>query len=318
MTYTMLVFWVISALLVVMAKKTYRVVIAFGVFSLIASVVYFFLGAPDVAMSEAGISAFATIFLIIAIEKFYDVGNGLQSEATEVKKRRWTNIVPALLFAGALCALVIYFVPTPPLEIHALHITLLEMFMYDVGGQNAVTAIYLGYRVYDTLFEALLLVTAVVAVAHMSWLDKEAVPDGVHSETEASSATRFTMRIVCPMILLFGVYLILNGHVSAGGGFLGGLAFATFFACRYLVSGLYDMPIGRIIKLEEVVFINITALPIIAIFTGAIYIAADIRPLFQVGYLILMNALIGMKVACGFFVLFYRFTAIERLTEANQ
>ena len=314
MTETLLVFWVLSAACIVFCRKIYRVIIYFGVFSLITSVVYLSLGAPDVAMSEAGISAFATIFFIVCIEKYYSRGGGLQREATR-DERGWKlfmKFVPPLIFTLALCGLFIYFVPTG----HAfteLRDQYLQMFMRDVGGTNAVTAIYLGYRVYDTLFETLLLVVSVVAVTHVSWFGLEQVPDGRHSEIENSAMARFTMRIICPIILLFGAYLVMNGHISAGGGFLGGLTIASFFICRYLVLDIYDLPIKKIMKMEELVFINITILPILAIFTGVVYLVVDVTPLFQHIYLITMSALVGMKVACGFFILFYRYIAIERL-----
>jgi len=319
-TEILLVFWIISAVWIVFAKKTYRLMVFFGVFSLITSVIYLFLGAPDVAMAEAGISAFATIFFIVCIEKYYSRGSGLQAEmSTAAKPRNYLKLVAAFVFAAGLCALFIYFVPTTTeYATTELRDQYLFMFMSDVGGQNAVTAIYLGYRVYDTLFEALLLVVAVVAVVHLSWFDQKKVADGRHSEVEKSRMTKFAMRIVCPIILLFGMYLVLNGHISAGGGFLGGLAFASFLVCRYLVLGVYDLPIEKAMKLEELVFINIIILPILAIFTGVIYLAWDATELFQHIYLIAMNGLVGMKVAFGFFVLFYRYIAIERLPDEGD
>ena len=314
MTQVLLVFWILSAACIVFCRKAYRVIIYFGVFSLITSVIYLSLGAPDVAMSEAGISAFATIFFIVCVEKYYTLGGGLQREADrdEQGKRRFAKFIPPLLFVMALCGLFIYFVPTG-YAFTELRDQYLHMFMRDVGGTNAVTAIYLGYRVYDTLFEALLLVIAVVAVAHVSWFGLEQVPDGRHSEIENSAMAKFTMRIICPIISLFGAYLIMNGHLSAGGGFLGGLAFASFFICRYLVLDIYDLPIKKIMRMEELVFVNITVLPILAIFTGVVYLVADMTPTLQHIYLIAMSALVGMKVACGFFILFYRYIAIERL-----
>lgn len=36
----------------------------------------------------------------------------------------------------------------------------------DTGAGNAVAAIYLNYRVYDTLFEALLLLIAIIGIMH--------------------------------------------------------------------------------------------------------------------------------------------------------
>lgn len=38
----------------------------------------------------------------------------------------------------------------------------------DTGSFNAVTAIYLDYRVFDTLFETLLLVVSVIAIIYFS------------------------------------------------------------------------------------------------------------------------------------------------------
>ena len=43
---------------------------------------------------------------------------------------------------------------------------ILDNFVEDTGAQNAVAAIYLSYRVYDTVFEALLLLIAIVGIMH--------------------------------------------------------------------------------------------------------------------------------------------------------
>jgi len=294
----------------------------FGVFSLITSIIYLFLGAPDVAMAEAGISAFATIFFIVCIEKYYSGGAGLKAEMDDALKRKFTwgkvlKFIPAFLFCAGLFVLFAQFVPVGDAYLE-LRDQYLVAFRRDVGGENAVTAIYLGYRVYDTLFEALLLVVAAVAVVHMSWYSKYYVEDGRHSEIETSRMAKFTMRIICPIILLFGMYLIMNGHISAGGGFLGGLAFASFLICRFLVLGVYDIRIEKAMKIEEIVFILIVVLPILAIFTGVIYLFWEVTEFAQHLYLIAMSALVGMKVACGFFVLFYRYIAIERLPDSEK
>ena len=181
MTYFLMTLWLLSAALIVFAHKTYRVVIFFGVFSLITSLIYIFLGAPDVAMAEAGISAFTTIFFIVCVEKYYNRSDSIKDEmASENRPRNMKKIVPALILVIVLTVLFVYFAPIGDTE--GLRSMYFERFMTDVGGFNAVTAIYLGYRVYDTLFEALLLVIAVVAVMHLSWYEKTIVFDGKHSE----------------------------------------------------------------------------------------------------------------------------------------
>lgn len=42
-------------------------------------------------------------------------------------------------------------------------------FFVDTGARNGVAAIYLNYRVYDSLFETLMLLICVIAVIHFSW-----------------------------------------------------------------------------------------------------------------------------------------------------
>jgi multicomponent Na+:H+ antiporter subunit B len=152
----------------------------------------------------------------------------------------------------------------------------------------------------------------------MSWYEGAVAPGGRESDIKNSSMAKFTMRIISPIVLIVGAYLIMNGHISAGGGFQGGLAIATFFICRYMVYDIYDMPIKKVMKIEELVFINITIIPILAIFMGFVYMLIGNPPLFQEIYLTVMNILIGLKVACGFFILFYRYIAIERLSDYEE
>src|SRR5690554_5479456 len=47
-------------------------------------------------------------------------------------------------------------------------------FLADTGADNAVAAIYLNYRVFDTLFEALMLMVSVMEVINVSWANKHA------------------------------------------------------------------------------------------------------------------------------------------------
>lgn len=319
MIYALLSFWILTALLILREKRVARIIIYFGVFSLITAINFFLLGSPDVAMAEAAISAFATIFFIICFEKYYDfkIDNTDGVEHAEKKKQKKSAIVVKYLlplgFTAFLCALFLYFLPDDTVNTYLRDLYVLR-FAQDVGGENAVTAIYLGYRVYDTLFEALILVIAVVAVSHMSWFEKTSVPDGKHSEIEHSGMSVFTIRIIAPILLLFGVYLIMNGHISPGGGFQGGVAVAAFFICRYMIYNIYDIAISKIIKLEELVFVVAVLIAVFVIFLGTMaHVPEAFLQVYQEFYLLAMNILIGMKVACAFIVLFYRYIAIERM-----
>jgi len=282
-----------------------------GTFALLASMLYFFFGSPDLAMAEAAIGAFTTIFFVICFEKYDDLKVDLKSVPTEPapkQARNWKRIIAPIVFTAFLFALFLYFVPSEEGSSY-LKEQYLALFMDEIGGTNAVTAIYLGYRVYDTLFEALILIVSVIAVIHMSYSEDVAVDDGRHSDVERSIVVNAVMHIIPAVILLFGLYLTVNGHISAGGGFQGGLFIAAFFVCRYLIYDVFDLPIRKAFRLEEFIFSFTVVFVIFVIFLGAL---DYFPPVFQEVYMIVMNLLIGLKVACGFIILFYRYIAIER------
>lgn len=312
MTQIMLVFWVIIAFLILKEQKIARILIYLGVFSLIAAVCYMLLGSPDVAMAEAATNAFTVVFFIICFEKYFNFTDAHMG-STERKNKLLS--VSTLLPAGLtflIFGLFIYFRPDALYNPY-LRDRFVQNFTADVGGYNPVTAIYLGYRVYDTLFEALVVVLAVVAVTHLSAFSENIVPKDQHSEMESSGLAVFAIKVICPIMIIFGIYLVLNGHITPGGGFQGGLAAASFFICRYMIYDVNDLPINKLNRMEELIFIGITLFAVLIVFFGAAaHLPPHLLPIFQRVYLILMNALIGLKVACGFVILFYRFIVIEQ------
>ncbi len=76
------------------------------------------------------------------------------------------------LFVAVVCAAVLVLAnlysaaETSGVEEPQLREYFVENFQEDTGAENAVAAIYLNYRVYDTLFEALLLLIAIVGIIH--------------------------------------------------------------------------------------------------------------------------------------------------------
>ena len=311
MIYVILSAWIASALLIVLEQRIARIIIYLAVFSLISSVAYLFLGAPDVAMAEAAASVFTTVFFIICFERYFSREMSAKEIAKPPKKSILKTVAP-IAFTVFLFALVLFLAVSDSASqnLRELYLTLSE---HEFGSENAVTAIYLGYRVYDTLFEALLLVMSVVAVMHVSYFEQTVVKTGEHSEVENDGMAVFAIRIVCPAMLLFGVYLILNGHISPGGGFQGGLAIAAYFICRYMIYDVYDLPIRKLIRLEEMAFAMIVVFAVIIVFWGFIdYLPLSFQPIVKTAHMVTMNALIGLKVACGFIILFYRYIAVER------
>ena len=317
MIYLLLVLWLIMALCILGEYRNIRLIIYLCVFSAITSLAFFMLGSPDAAMAEAAIGAFTTIFFIICFEKYSELKIDKKNQQIDRENKQktpqtfWLKLKKYLLpliFTLVLAGLFINFIPMGEVNTYLKDLYLLN-FMENVGGENAVTAIYLGYRMYDTLFEALVLVVAVVAVVHMSYTDDFFVRQGRPSYVGRYKVVVSVLRLVCAVILLYGIYLIVNGHLSAGGGFQGGLFIAAFFVCRYLIYDIYDIPIKKVFKMEEFIFFSIILLAIFLVFLG---VMQDMPRIVQESYMIIMNLLVGLKVACGFLILFYRYVAIER------
>jgi len=315
MIYFTLGLWILTALFILFEKNMVRIVIWLGLLSIIASLIFLLLGSPDVAMAEAVISIFTTTFFIVCFEKYFGLRNvpDLLKEEEEARKESiFKRAIFPLVFTLFLAAIFIYFIPQDDFNTYLKELYLTR-FNRDVGGHNAVTSIYLGYRVYDTLLEALMLIIAAVAVRHMSHFSETTVSDGEHSELEKSGIALILLRLISPVIVIFGIYLVANGAITAGGGFQGGLAVAGFFICRFMVYNIYDVHIDKINKFEELIFVGIAVLAVLIVFQGTMsHWPPHIAPILQNIYLVLMNGLIGAKVACGFIILFYRYVAIER------
>jgi len=298
MMQALLFFWIASAALIIREQRVVRNIIYLGVFSYISSACFLLLAAPDIAIAEAAISTYATIFFIACFEKYYGLADGERNPSNR-------HIAP-IVFTVFLCALFIFFMPRGGANAF-LKDRYTSMFSGDVGGENAVTAIYLGYRIYDTLFEALMLLVSVVAVAHLSWYGETHAREGKRLGLNRSAIASFTIRMICPLIFLFGAYLTVNGHFTPGGGFQGGVAIASFFICRYMIYDIYDIRVGRVITTEKLIYAAIVLLPAVFIFLGLYRYFPRAKNM----YLIAMNTLIGIKVTLGFFILFYRYIAFE-------
>ena len=318
MIQVLLFFWIAGAFFIVREQRIIRIIIYLTIFSLLSSACFLLFAAPDVAMAEAVMTAFSTIIFIITFEKYY-------SYADLSAKPKKAGIAKHLLPLVFVLALFFLFAFSMPGGIHAdgtaangnaagihaadtiLKNRYISMFRQDVGGENAVTAIYLGYRMYDTLFEALMLLVSVVAVVHLSMYSDNLVLDGKRNDANRSPIAAVTIRIISPVLVLFGVYLILNGHISPGGGFQGGVVLASFFVCRYMIHAIYDIRINRVIMFEKLVYLGIILLAFFFVFCGVRFLL----PMGKTAYLVVMNLLIGLKVACGFLIIFYRFVAFE-------
>ena len=182
----------------------------------------------------------------------------------------------------------------------------------ETGSRNLVSAIYLDYRLFDSLFEAGILL---IAVSGIIWISKHDIEEKnakfmIDKYKTPDLFVTFS-RLVYPLMLAFGFYVIINGHLSPGGGFQGGAIVATAILILYYIDSERETNVGLIITIEKYIFISIILLASISLFTRGTFFT-NFMPLdsslqMKAIYLVLLNLLIGFKVALGLWTIFTAF-----------
>ncbi len=174
---------------------------------------------------------------------------------------------------------------------------------------NSVAAIYLNYRIFDTIFEALMLLVSVMGVVHFSrHMDKShAIVHEARANKRQKRAELNYISLVIPCVIMIGIYIILNGHISPGGGFQGGAALASSLICVYLVRPDKAIRFYTYERNEKLVFISILTISMLFAVSN-FYLNV---PEWNTFYLIIMNILIGIKVYLGLSIIFFRFVHYE-------
>ncbi|MBE5791177.1 MAG: hypothetical protein IJA93_07230 [Clostridia bacterium] len=199
-----------------------------------------------------------------------------------------------------------------------------EHTLEHTGATNIITGIILNFRGFDTLGESHVLFIAVCSVIillkmtpreedallHMQDYDEIIKDQG--EDLILSSLSRFLFPLIC----MFGVYIILNGNISPGGGFSGG---AVIGAGLILYLSAYGYKrIRRFFTFNTfktvscLALLCYTASKTFHFVTGANEIHVPIPlgtpgTIFSGGLLLPLNIFVGLVVACTMYALFTLF-----------
>src|SRR4030066_70259 len=129
-----------------------------------------------------------------------------------------------------------------------------------------------------------------------------------------------TTQLIAGIIFLYGIYIILHGHLTPGGGFAGGVILAGAFILRILAFGADAKGEDRS-SLTASVFESIGGLLFIGValagmaITGIFFL--NFLPkgvplaLYSAGIIPICNIAIGIKVSAGLFSIFLAIAAIK-------
>ena len=200
----------------------------------------------------------------------------------------------------------------------------IEEGVQDTGAINVVAGMILDYRAFDTFAESCVLFVAVCAI--ITLLQHDGSPDAFDSllhdmeEPRQNVILKTTAFLLVPMILIFGCYVILNGHLSPGGGFSGGAiigaalilyanAYGTKRAERFINFKVYSI-------IVSVCLIFYSLAKGYSFYTGANDIPSVILlgtpgNLLSSGLILPLNIAVGLIVACTAYVICMLFSKGE-------
>ncbi len=137
-----------------------------------------------------------------------------------------------------------------------------------------------------------------------------------------SLIVRSSSRLVAPFLVAYGAYMIVNGHITPGGGFQGGVILAVAVILLITSHGyksVEEVFSVRLVKIiESVSMISIIILSMLGLVFGAYFLnfwrGGEPGTIISGGNVMLMNILIGLKVGVAFTLLFY---VLLRWTEGD-
>jgi len=184
-----------------------------------------------------------------------------------------------------------------PSSIHRAGDELLKLNTQE-GVANAVTTVVVYFRGFDTLGEIAVLFIASLGIGLML---------SENSQCEIKAESNFMLKtastLLFPIITLYGVYVMIYGHLSPGGGFQGGVIIASAVLLLLISHKDFEVPHSVIVLLETLAGVSYVLIGLIGLFTLDIFLGnflphdvAQMGMLVSGGIIPIIYIIVGVKV----------------------
>ena len=169
----------------------------------------------------------------------------------------------------------------------------------QTGAANIVTSVVLNYRGFDTLGEVTVLFIAALGLGAITFTFNKR--DRKNNIAPASLVLKTGCKFLFPLILLFGTYIFIHGHLTPGGGFQGGAIIASAYVLIYLSCREKEVKRNRLIAVESfggLIFVIVGALGLLlgGYFLFNFLPKGVLNTLFSAGIIPVIYVAIGFKV----------------------
>lgn len=163
----------------------------------------------------------------LRLEKIYNISSN--REVGLMKKGYTAFCIFFCLFLVVLLLIAVSYLPSYGEENNPVNNEVsqryIESGLQETGAVNIVTGMILDYRAFDTLGESHVLFVATCTVLILLRKGKRREDEDENDriyEPKNDVILQMVARCLVPPIVLFGIYVILCGHLGPGGGFSGG------------------------------------------------------------------------------------------------
>lgn len=197
----------------------------------------------------------------------------------------------------------------------------IEKGLQETGAVNIVTGMILDYRAFDTFGESNVLFIATITVLILLRVDKKEKQENAEEndrifEPKNDVILQKAACILVPIIIIFGIYVILNGHISPGGGFSGGAIIGAGLILHLNTFGFEKTK--RFFNEKTYKWICFFSLSFYCIaksysfFTGANHLDSHIPlgtagNIISSGLILPLNICVGLVVACTMYTFYVMF-----------
>ena len=199
----------------------------------------------------------------------------------------------------------------------------IERGLQETGAVNIVTGMILDYRAFDTFGESCVLFIASCCVLVLLRIDATDGDKRSRKRLEEANDRLFEPKddiilqkcacVMVPLILMFGIYIVLNGHLSPGGGFSGGAVLGS--GLIFYLNAFGFEKTGRFFTERIYRRVTLCALTFYCLaksysfYTGANHLHSGIPlgvpgAILSSGLILPLNICVGLVVACTMYAFY--------------
>lgn len=261
------------------------------------------------------------------VNRLLEINTAKSAESFEIRSYERIYAVVGVFVFVVLSALLVFTVSLLPLfgaedtpHNNIVSDRYTQSGMDETGAVNIVAGMILDYRAFDTLGESHVLFTALLCVFILLKNTKKQTITSENDDRlfnlENDVVLKKVVSVIFPVLLMFGFYIMLEGHLGPGGGFSGGAVIGAGLILYSIAFGkakikrFFNEKTFKVITCSALCFYSLSKS--YSFFTGANGIESIIPKgipgnIISSGLILPLNIAVGMVVACtmyGFYSVF--------------